>query len=270
MADLEAVPFEFVPEEARVGSVQMALEEVAASRVTTGGPGLVRVFRWSPSTLSLGYRQDPATVDWAACEASGVDVTRRQTGGGGIYHDHDDDISYTIVLPRDAVSENLLEAYHRLCQPLLSFFDDLGIEAHYANEKHPSLYEPACFLRDIHPAHDIVVDGRKLSGNAQYRQRDAVIQHGSILFDTDPNAHLEVFLDPGVSPSTYRSRTTTVREHLDIDRATAVAVLEDALVDWAGADRGGWSSAELGRADRLASEKYDAEAWVRRRSPSAE
>ena len=251
-----------IDEESRPGAIQMALEEVAASRVADGGDALVRTFRWDPSTLSMGYGQSAETVDWMFCETEGIEVTRRRTGGGGIYHDHDADLSYSIVVPADAVAGDLLTAYHTLCEPVLEFFDRLGIEADYASGTHEAIYEPACFLRDIHPAHDILVAGRKICGNAQYRQQDAVIQHGSILFDRATASHLGVFDDASVSPSTFEHRTTTITDHAEVERREAVSLLADTLRTWAGADPGSWTGDELEAAATLAERKYAAAAWV--------
>ena len=71
-----------IREEARPGPLCMALDAVAAETAAAGGPRTVRVYRWSPATLSLGYRTDAAVVDWAFCEREGIDVVRRPTGGG--------------------------------------------------------------------------------------------------------------------------------------------------------------------------------------------
>lgn len=242
--------------------MHMALEEVAASTVAAGGPALVRTFRWKPSTLSMGYGQSPNSVDWEQCAEAGIEVTRRQTGGGGIYHDHEADLSYSIVVPADVVSGDLLEAYHTLCTPIIEFFRAIGIDAAFADRPREAIHEPACFLRSIHPAHDILVDGSKISGNAQYRQRDAVIQHGSILFDDATRRHLSVFADDDLRASSFRSRTTTVREHVDMRRSEAVSALRDALVDWAGATPGSWTSEEIDQARSLAASKYADRGWI--------
>lgn len=248
----------------------MALEEVAAAGIRAGAPALVRTFRWQPSTLSMGYGQPSTTVDWDHCSSAEVAVTRRQTGGGGIYHDHVADISYSIVIPAAAIAGDLLDAYHTLCEPVLSFFQELGIDAEYADDTYDAIYEPACFLRDIHPAHDILVDGKKISGNAQYRQRDVVIQHGSILFDTVTDEHLAVFDDPGVGRDRFEARTTTISDHTDVSRREAVSTLEAALVEWSDATTESWSTDELSTAESLATEKYDADSWIHRIEPSAE
>ncbi|MFB6105680.1 MAG: biotin/lipoate A/B protein ligase family protein [Halobacteriaceae archaeon] len=267
MADHASRDWRLVREEARPGPMQMALDEVAASTAAAGGPRTVRVYRWNPGTLSLGYAQSSDTVDWAACEAAGVAVTRRQTGGGGIYHDRDGDVSYSIVAPADELPGDLLAAYHELLDPVFDAFDRLGVSARLVESERPSVYDPACYLRGLHPAHDVVVDRpdgvKKVSGNAQYRQRDAVIQHGSVTHARTTDRHLGVFADPP-DAATFRERVTSVRAVTGADRAETVAALTGALREWADADEGEWTDDELAAARALAAEKYGADEWVRR------
>ncbi|WP_336034969.1 lipoate--protein ligase family protein [Halobacterium yunchengense] len=266
LADRE---WRLVTEEARDGPMQMALEEVAAETAAAGGPRTVRAYRWSPSTLSLGYRQAPESVDWAFCEREGVGVTRRQTGGGGIYHDEHADVSYSIVAPADELPGDLMDCYEVLCEPVLDAFHAMGVDAEFVPEEHPALHEPACYLRALHPAHDVVAGGRKIAGNAQYRTRDAVIQHGSLSYALAPDRHLGVFSDPGVTEAEFRERVTSVREEAGIDRAEAVAALADALADWCDASVGEWTDDELAAARELADEKYATEGWTRDRTDPA-
>ncbi|AFZ73660.1 lipoate--protein ligase family protein [Natronobacterium gregoryi] len=256
-------------DEPRDGATQMALEEVAAERALEHDLRTVRVYSWEPSTLSLGYRQDAASVDWEYCEREGIDVTRRQTGGGGIYHDRYADISYTIVAPADEVPGDLMDCYALFCEPVLEAFDQMGVDADFAAAEQASIYHPSCYLRDINPAHDVVVpageaDAQKISGNAQYRQRDVVIQHGSISYDLEPDHHVGVF-DAGLEPRTVTDRVTSIREQVGIDREEAVETLADALCDWCDAAAGGWHEDELERAADLADRKYGSGAWVRKR-----
>jgi lipoate-protein ligase A len=258
-----------IREERRPGPMNMALDEVAAETVAAGGPPTLRVYRWDPATLSLGYRQDPDTVDWEHCDRAGIDVTRRPTGGGGIYHDTDGDVSYTVVAPADALPGDLVESYRLLCAPILDAFDRLGVPADYARTGRPACYPPACYLRELHPAHDVVVPGpdgpRKVSGNAQHRRTDAVVQHGSLTHATRPERHLSVFADPPVDPPGFRDRVTGIDEHADVARGAVVATLEAALREWAGASEGAWTDDELERARERAAEKYANGEWTRRR-----
>ena len=254
-----------VREETWGGPTNMALDEIAAETVAEGGTPTVRVYRWDPSTLSLGYGQDSKTVDWEFCRREGVTVTRRPTGGGGIYHDSYGDISYTIIAPAEALPGDLMESYKILCEPILDAFGRLGIDAGFADEEHPSLHQPACYLRKISPAHDVLVDGRKISGNAQYRQRDAIVQHGSLKYDLRVARHLATFEDPGVTPGEFRERVTTIREQSGVSRARAVEAVEESLREWVDAEEDSWTSGEVERARERAREKYASDAWARGR-----
>jgi len=254
-----------IREDVREGPMQMALDEVAAETAAAGGPRTVRVYRWRPSTLSVGYGQDPDTVDWEACAERGVSVTRRQTGGGGIYHDVDGDISYSVVAPRSELPGDLLEAYHLLCEPILDAVDRLGVDADYAEESVPEVWSPACYLRALHPAHDIVADGRKLSGNAQYRRRESVVQHGSLTYSVRAAAHLGVFSGHGITPKRFSERVVGIDELADVSRGEVVEAVGESLAAWADASEGSWTDTELDRAREKVEKKYAAEGWVRRR-----
>ena len=255
-----------IREEVHTGPLNMAFDEVAAETAADGGPRTLRVYRWDPSTLSLGYHQDPATVDWDYCEREGIAVTRRPTGGGAIYHDVLGDVSYSVVAPAAELPGDLMESYALLCEPLFSAFERMGVEATYAESERPAVYEPACYLRDLHPAHDVLAaDGRKISGNAQYRQRDSVIQHGSVTYASEADRHLGAFADPP-DATAFHDRVTSVREQAGIDREEAVTALESALAEWAGAEQGGWTDEERERARERARRKYASDAWTRERT----
>lgn len=282
---LSDLDWRLIREEVLEGPEAMAYDEVAAETVADGGPATVRVYQWLPPTLSLGYTQDPGTVDWAFCEETGVTVTRRPTGGGAIYHDTFGDVSYSIVVPAGALPGDLTESYEVLCEPIIRTFRELGVDAGYAEEPAPALYEPACYLRATDPAHDVVApDGRKISGNAQHRTRDAVVQHGSLSFTLRPERHLDCFADAGVTPAEFEDRVTGIKElggtaydppsadreeirpmdSFDYQRADTVRTLEEVLAAFVGADEGAWTDEEDARAAEIADEKYCSEAWNRR------
>ncbi|MEY7851337.1 biotin/lipoate A/B protein ligase family protein [Natrarchaeobius sp. A-rgal3] len=269
MTDLADRRWRLVVDEARDGATQMALEEVAARTALAEDLRTVRVYSWEPSTLSLGYRQEADTVDWEYCEREGIDVTRRQTGGGGIYHDRYADISYTIVAPADEVPGDLMECYALFCEPILEAFERLGVDADFAANAQAAIYEPSCYLRDIHPAHDVVApasaDGdpepKKISGNAQYRQRDVVIQHGSLSYDLEPERHVGVF-DADLKPETFIDRVTSIREQAGVGRGEAVSTIGGALGDWCEADEDTWREGELEAAADLAATKYGSDDWI--------
>ena len=270
MTDLAERSWRLLRDEPRDGPTQMALEEVAAATALEDDLRTVRVYSWEPSTLSLGYRQDADTVDWEYCERAGVDVTRRQTGGGGIYHDRYADISYTIVAPAEEVPGDLMDCYELFCEPVLEGLERMGVDADFAAVEQSSIYYPSCYLRDINPAHDVVApatagaDAQKISGNAQYRQRDVVIQHGSISYALEPTHHVSVF-ETDLEPAVFTDRVTSIQDEVGIDREAAVDTLAMALGEWCGAEESTWQADELEAAADLATRKFGADAWIRNR-----
>lgn len=277
MTDLADENWRIIAEESWDGPTNMALDEIAAETAASGGPRTLRVYQWEPSTLSLGYNQDPETIDWGFCEREGITVTRRPTGGGAIYHDSWGDVSYSIIVPAEEVPGNLMDCYELLCEPVLSAFEQMGVDAGFADEERPALYEPACYLRALHPAHDVVgPDGRKISGNAQYRQRDAVVQHGSLTFSTTPERHCACFtgendsdVDGGATsatgpdPDAFADRVSGIDEYSDIDRDEVVDTLASTLAEWVDADDGTWTKGELTQARDLGERKHETDAWTR-------
>ncbi|APX96860.1 lipoate--protein ligase family protein [Natronorubrum daqingense] len=270
MSDLAEREWRLIRDDPREGPLQMAVEEIAARTALEDDRRTVRVYSWEPSTLSLGYRQEPETVDWEYCERNGIDVTRRQTGGGGIYHDSYADISYTIVAPAAEVPGDLMDCYELFCEPILEGLRRMGVDADFASAEQSSIYQPSCYLRDINPAHDVVApasagaDAKKISGNAQYRQRDVVIQHGSISYDLESDHHVGVF-ETDLETDTFDERVTSIRDEVGIERDAAVDALATALAEWCGAEEGTWRSSELEAARELADRKFGSDAWIRNR-----
>ncbi|MEM4258327.1 MAG: biotin/lipoate A/B protein ligase family protein [Candidatus Thermoplasmatota archaeon] len=131
-------------------------------------PPTVRFYGWKPPAISIGYFQGlTEEVDLDSCRRYGVDYVRRVTGGGAVFHDQE--LTYSIVISEThpQMSKNILESYGRICGAIIKGLNMLGITATYA------------------PINDILVDGKKISGNAQTRKFGVVLQHGTILLDVD-------------------------------------------------------------------------------------
>jgi len=131
-------------------------------------PPTVRFYGWAPSAISIGYFQQlQGEVDIDACENHGVDYVRRITGGGAVFHENE--LTYSIVVSEDhpKISKNILESYGTICGAVINGLSHLDIQSSYA------------------PINDIIVHGKKISGNAQTRKYQTVLQHGTILTDVD-------------------------------------------------------------------------------------
>jgi lipoate-protein ligase A len=144
----------------------------------------LRLYGWQPATLSLGRFQNAADVlDLEHCHADDVAIVRRVTGGGVIYHV--DELTYSLVCAPEQIppAANIKDSFRVLTGFLLNFYRKLGLKPAYAADVAPpgtKLGErtPFCFAGK--ESFDIVVNGRKIGGNAQRRLKGIIFQHGSI------------------------------------------------------------------------------------------
>jgi lipoate-protein ligase A len=153
--------------------------------VSTGDcPPTLRLYRWDPAAVSLGYFQDEnEVVDLAACRAAGLDVVRRPTGGRAVLHK--DELTYSIIVPEVHPFINkggVMDAYRGISRGIITAFNLLGIVASLTPEEgiRADLSPGACF--DTPSAYEVQVRGRKVVGSAQLRRDGIVLQHGAILF----------------------------------------------------------------------------------------
>ena len=117
-------------------------------------------------------------------------VSKRLTGGGVLFHGHD--ISYTILVNPNAIeNRDVKETYFLLCQFLIKFYENLGLKPHFAKDNENIILSKSPFCQIGFEAYDIIIDGKKIGGNAQKRAKNCILQHGSIpLFTKEDN---EVF-----------------------------------------------------------------------------
>lgn len=145
---------------------------------------VLRLYGWSPPAFSLGrYQQAADVLDLELCAARGIPVVRRITGGGVIYHA--EELTYSIVCTPNQLRETgtVKESFACLCAFLLDTYGKLGLKATFAVDSKAScgsLGQRAAFCFAGKEEYDIVIDGRKIGGNAQRRTRGIVFQHGSI------------------------------------------------------------------------------------------
>jgi len=169
----------------------------------------LRWYSWSPPCLSLGRFQNQAT-GLAQGVLERVPVVRRSTGGGAIWHGQE--LTYSLAFRvGDLETTGVKETYERLCSFLLSEWRHRGWNACFAKDCTDAAsplgaVTPACFAGK--EAYDILVNGRKLGGNAQRRDRDLVFQHGSIPLVLDWATMENLFL-PGYLPD--REQVTDLR-----------------------------------------------------------
>jgi len=193
----------------------MALDEALMDYARDTGAWVLRVYSWSAPTLSLGRNQRAlGGYNLARLGELAIDVVRRPTGGRAILHDRE--ITYAVAAPL-ANAGDLRESYARINRLLVAGLRALGVGAvevagdfarisgadRFAEREQPGLLP--CFH---HPSiGEIIIDGRKLVGSAQWRGDGALLQHGSILVDDDQGQVGSLLIEAGAPvprPATLR------------------------------------------------------------------
>jgi lipoyl(octanoyl) transferase len=179
------------------GAFNMALDEALMSRARRTGEWVFRVYGWTPAALSLGRNQTArGAYDTARIHRLGLDVVRRPTGGRAIHHA--EEVTYSVTAPEEAAG-GLGDAYRRINRVLQRGLSALGIPvvvASGARSLTPGL--APCF--DLPAGGELVAAGRKLAGSAQWRHREAILQHGSIISAGDQAMVSALLLDPRDPP----------------------------------------------------------------------
>lgn len=188
------------------GAANMALDEALMARSRADGEVHVRVYGWSEPTLSFGRHQSArGRYDLRRAAELGVRFVRRPTGGRAVLHHRE--ITYCVAAPVGALG-SLRESYGRINRLLVDALRRLGVVAEEAGAAGPAPRPGVapCFEEPV--AGEIVAAGRKLVGSAQWRDRGALLQHGSILVDDDQALAGELLLSPPLaapSPATLTS-----------------------------------------------------------------
>ncbi|MGZ3332683.1 MAG: lipoate--protein ligase family protein [Gemmatimonadaceae bacterium] len=164
----------------------MARDTALQARAARTGETVFSVYSWSRPTLSFG-RNQPASglYDLDRIRAAGIDVVRRPTGGRAILHNRE--VTYSVTAPLEDAPP-LRETYSRINRILQNGLSRLGVAVVPATSSEraavPSLRP--CFEK---PAEgELVAQGGKLVGSAQYRDDSALLQHGSILVNDDQSS----------------------------------------------------------------------------------
>ncbi|MBM4762265.1 biotin/lipoate A/B protein ligase family protein [Bacillus sp. B15-48] len=178
----------------------MALDEALLEWHSEGKiPPIIRFYGWNPASLSIGYFQKvEKEIDMEAVVKHGLGFVRRPTGGRGVLHEHE--LTYSVIVTEEHpnMPQSVTEAYRVISEGILKGFHNLGLEAYFAipktDEERSALKSPrsaVCF--DAPSWYELVVEGRKVAGSAQTRQKGVILQHGSILLDLDEDKLFSLF-----------------------------------------------------------------------------
>lgn len=249
--------FRYLETGSNPAAFNMGLDEALLDSVAAGGTPTLRLYAWEPAAVSLGYFQGLADeVDREACKRHGVDVVRRITGGGAVFHQ--DELTYSIVVPEShpLAQGSILDTYRTLCSGIIEGFQLLGIEAQFS------------------PINDVVSGGKKLSGNAQTRKRGCLLQHGTVLLGVDVDTMFELLKVPseklrGKLIQDVKARVSSVALALGrrVSYGESVPAFRDGFAAALGLEleTSAPTEGELALAARLAAERFASGEWTAKR-----
>jgi len=155
--------------------MNMAIDEaILKARIENLVPNTIRFYRWKPSAVSIGkFQSIEKEVHLDNCRKHGVDVVRRITGGGTVYHDAEDEITYSAIANKeDLEAKDITAVYAKIYAGLAEAVKILGLTADF-NEGNAKTCP------------NLTVNGKKISGSAQSHKKGVVLQHGTLLIDVN-------------------------------------------------------------------------------------
>lgn len=260
------------------GAWNMALDEaLLASVEARESLPVLRLYRWQPATVTLGYFQHGAdVVNLAACQQLGFDVVRRVTGGRAVLHA--EEVTYAVIAPDRAAAfpGGIAANYHIIAAVLQTTLAACGLKTSIASARRggaagEGVEKSACFTA---PAlSELVHAGCKMTGSAQKRLNHAFLQHGSIPVEMDLD-QLYQALHTGAARSRQRGVAALATRVGWLNRflpePTTVDRVEDLLIEQFAQQLqiefvpAAPTATELAAAHKLLLEKYANVDWIRK------
>ncbi|MGE5580983.1 MAG: lipoate--protein ligase [Bacillota bacterium] len=205
------------------------------------------LWRNEPSII-IGKNQNTlAEINLEYVREHGIKVVRRLSGGGAVFHDLGN-LNFTFII--NDTQDSFCD-FRKFTAPIIEVLAKLGIKA------------------ELSGRNDLTVSGLKFSGNAQFKHKDRLLHHGTILFSAaipDITAALQVNPDKfeGKGIKSVASRVTNIQSHLS--QPLTIEELEIMIRDHMASDRENYTlysltPMDIDKVNQLVQEKYATWEW---------
>lgn len=195
------------------------------------------------SSIIVGKNQNAmAEIDYSYVTEHAIEVVRRLSGGGAVYHDTGN-LNFTYIVNREGFGD-----YVGFTETLRAFLKTLGITA------------------TVSGRNDVLVNGRKISGNAQFAHGGRLLHHGTILIGADMS-HLAAALRPDAEKikskgiASVRSRVANLSEILPLTAEEFRQKFARFFLEHEEGEAYSLTDADFKAAEKLKAEKYSTYAW---------
>lgn len=247
--------FDVIPAKVMDPAMHVALDEVIGREVARGErPPTLRFWDWDSPLVVIGSFQSVKNeVDPDGAAKHGIDVVRRVSGGGAMFMEPGNCITYSLVVPASLVEGLSFErSYSFLDDWVIEALREVGVNAHFV------------------PLNDIASDQGKIGGAAQKRFADgAVLHHVTMSYDIDADKMVEVLRigREKMSDKGHRSANKRVDPMRSQTGMTRDAILDSFLATFEkryATTRSDYTQAELEAAEQLMDEKFSTPEWTHR------
>ena len=205
--------------------------------------------------IIIGKNQNAyAEINQDYVQNNSIDVVRRNSGGGAVFHDLGN-LNYGFITKSGGKGIN--EIFREFTGPVLKILNDLGVPAVFSGRN------------------DLTIEEKKFSGNAQFRSKDRVMIHGTLLFSSDLeqvskslNADPRKFADKSVK--SVKSRVTNILPYLSVPIAIEEfrsIIIKEILSEFSGAYLYELNEHDKRQIEALADRKYSTWEWTYGKSP---
>jgi lipoate---protein ligase len=142
--------------------INLAIEEYALKNLDINETYLL--FYINEPSIIIGKNQNTVEeINTDYVESNGIHVVRRLSGGGAVYHDLGN-LNFSFITKDDGES---FHNFRKFTEPVIEALQKMGINA------------------ELSGRNDILAEGRKISGNAQFSTKGRMFSHGTLLFDSE-------------------------------------------------------------------------------------
>ncbi len=206
------------------------------------------LWRNRPSIIVGKHQNTLAEINFEYVKENNIDVVRRLSGGGAVFHDLGN-LNFTFI--QNVEGDHNLVDFKKYTKPIIDVLLQLGVNAKFEGRN------------------DIMIDGRKVSGNAEHVFKKRVLHHGTLLFSskmTDLSQALKVnplkYQDKGVK--SVRSRVTNISEHLSKQMSVLEfqnEILEYIIKSYPNTSIYEYTKNDIAEINKLVREKYSTWEW---------
>jgi lipoate-protein ligase A len=247
--------FEVLPMRTMDPKMHVALDQVLAEELAAGRRGpTFRFWDWDSPLVVIGsYQSYSNEIDPEGAARHGIEVVRRVSGGGAMFMEPGNCITFSLVVPQTLVDGmSYIESYEFLDQWLLGALKGVGVEAFYV------------------PINDVASKAGKIAGAAQKRfATGVVVHHVTMAYDMDSTKMLEVLRigreklsDKGTKSA--NKRVDPMRSQTGLPRQEIMDRFTEHFTGLYTTVESDYTDAELARARELVETKFATPEWVHR------